>query len=663
VNPHVQNVRCSYLKTLACAAALFALNAYITRDLFRVDYTNHLGSIEAAFIGLGRYASQHWGDLGWFPLWYGGIPYPDAYPPLLHWCSGLALTVSGATPGLAYHFVTASFYALGPVALFWMAWRVCGNRACAFAAAVGYSLISPSCFLVKEVRDSVGGVLGPRRLETLVVYGEGPHVASVCLLALAIGMLHVALAKRKPWYWVAAALAIASVPLTNWLGAVAVAMATAAYLLSGFAEGRRAWLRMAGGGAYAYALVVPWLSPSAIGVIRANAPRVALNYTFHTGNRLLTVAMLIAFPALAWGLRRWKAPPHLRFASLFLLVTAVTALFGYWFNLSLFPQPGRYHLEMDMAFWLAAAFAAWPLVQRTDRRVSQAAALVALVLCVPLVRHDRRIARAWERPIDIRNTIEYKSAQWLNRNRPQARVFAAGSIGFWLPAFSDAPQIGGGNDNGVTNRLIPDFIFQTFAGEKQRVMIDQMRALGVELMIAGGKNSAEHYHPIAHPEKFAGMSELWHNGDDFIYELPGRSRSLAHVMRPGDLVRAEPAAYESDYLREYLAALNNPGYPAATMRWRGPSAASITVDLRPGQIVSVQMSYDKGWNATVAGRSVPMRRDRMGQTVIEPGCSGVCTVQLQYDGGAEGVWARWIQRLACAAGLAWMVMGAWRRKP
>jgi hypothetical protein len=651
--------------TFGCAALLFTLNAYITLGLFRTEYTRYMGSIEAAFIGIARYASQHWHDMGWFPLWYGGIPYSDTYPPLLHWISGLFLYLTGASPGLEYHFVAALFYALGPVALFWMAWRLCGNRACAFAAAAGYSIVSPSCFLVGEIRIDAASWSGARRLEDLVVYGEGPHIASLCLLPLAIGMLHVALTKRKPLYWVVAALAVASVPMSNWLGGMALAMAIAAYLFAGLPSGQKpihTWLRTGAVGVYAYALVVPWLSPATISVIRANAPRVANNYEFDAAHRLWTGAVAVVFVLAAWLMSRWKTPRHVRFALLLLLLTASTALGGYWFNLSLVPQPGRYTLEMDMAFCLAAAFAVRPLVQRVNRRAVVALALAALVACVPVVIRQRRAARELERPIDIRRTIEYKAAQWLNRNLPGARVFASGSIGFWLNAFSDSPQIGGGFDNGITNPLLPHIIFQIMAGERQQLTIDLMRAYGVDAMVAGGKDSAEVFHPIAHPEKFAGMTELWREGGDAIYSIPRRSHSLAHVILAGDLVQLQPAAYNSVAMQPYLAALEDPGYPPAEFLWRSGSVARVTADMRPEQIVSVQISWDKGWNASVNGQVVPIRGDRLGQVMIEPRCSGLCTIDLTYDGGAEGRWARRIQLLAVVLGLVWILMGLWPRR-
>ncbi len=357
------------LRTAACALALFALNAYIALGLFFTDYTRQMGSIEAAYIGLARYIANHLGQLSWFPLWYGGIPYADTYPPLLHLVTGLLVAATGISPGLAHHFVTATVYALGPVTLFWMAWRLGGNRAAALAAGIGYSLISPACLLVKEVRYDAGGWFAGRRLDTLIVYGEGPHLTAMCLLPLAIALLHLALTKRRPWYYLLAALGIAAVPLSNWLGAMALAFSIAAYLLSGFhTRWLPAWLRTAALGIAAYALALPWMSPAVIAVIRANAPRVAHNFESDALQRIYLAAAAAAFLLLAWALARFQLAPATRFSLLISLLFGITALGRYWFHLSLVPQPERYHLEMDMAFWLAVSFLAWPWVARIPRR-------------------------------------------------------------------------------------------------------------------------------------------------------------------------------------------------------------------------------------------------------------------------------------------------------
>jgi hypothetical protein len=623
-----------------------------------------MGSIEAAYIGLARYIAKHLGDLGWFPLWYGGIPYPDTYPPLLHWMSALVIAAVGANPGLAYHFVTASIFALGPVTLFWMAWRLGARRAPAFAAALAYSLISPTCILVREVRFDADGWFAARRLHTLVVYGEGPHLLSLCLLPLAIGLLHVALTRRRPWHYVMAGLAIAAVPLSNWLGAMALAFSIAAYLLAGFhARWASAWLRTAGLGCYAYVVAMPWLSPATIAVIRANAPRVAKNFESTATQRLFLVVVAVGILLAAWTMVRCRVAPAARFAALLFCLFAATALGRYWFQLSLVPQPERYHLEMDLAFWVLAAFVSWPLVQRIPRRAAPAALIAALLACLAIVLHQRRAASDWERSIDIRTTIEYRTARWLDANLPGERVFAPGTIGFWLNAFSDAPQLTGGFDNGILNPMLPHVIYQVYAGEQLPVAMDLLKAYGCDAVIGGGKESAEVYHPYAHPEKFLGAPELWRAGGDAVYPVPRRVRSLAHVMLPTDQVQLTPVAYNTAAIQPYLAALDNPAYPPADFRWSSPSHAVIAAALTPQQVLSVQISWDPGWRASVAGRRVRAWGDKLGQMVVEPGCSGLCSIELNYDGGVEGQLAWALGRLALAGGAGWILVAIlWRKR-
>ena len=652
------------LRTAACAAGLFALNAYITLLLFHTDYTRQMGSIEAAYIGLARYIAKHLGELSWFPLWYGGIPYADTYPPLLHMVCGLVVAATGVSPGLAHHFVTATVYALGPVTLFWMAWRLAGNRASALAAGVGYSLISPACLLVKEVRFDAGGFLAGRRLCTLIVYGEGPHLTALCLLPLAIGLLHVALTKRRPWYYVLAALGIAAVPLSNWLGAMALAFSIAAYLLAGFqTPWPSAWVRTAGLGIFAYALALPWMSPAIIAVIRANAPRVANNFESNTVQRIFLAVVVAGFLLAAWAMARIKVAPATRFALLVSYLFGITALGRYWFRLSLVPQPERYHLEMDMAFWVALTFLAWPWIARIPRRAAWGVGIAAALACVPFVVHQRRAAREWGKPIDIRTTIEYKTAKWLEAKMPGQRVFAPGTIGFWLNAFSDVPELAGGFDNGIVNPMLPHVIYQEYAGDKQQVGIDLLKAYGCDAVIGGGKESAEVYHPYSHAEKFLGLTELWRERGDVIYDVPRRSRSLAHAMRLSDQVQLTPVAYDTTAIRPYLAALDDPSFPAAAFHWRAPGDAVIAADLKPEHILSVQITWDKGWKAYAGGQRVHAWGDKLGQMVVEPRCSGRCTVELKYDGGTEGTYARAIHRAALAGGGLWILMAIlWRKR-
>ena len=111
--PSIQHERLFSWRTLAWAIALFALNALVCRELFTIEYTKFLGSIEAAYIGISRYAIEHPFEWGWFPQWYGGIPYHNTYPPLLHLIVAAVAWLLGISTGLSHHAVTATFQIFG----------------------------------------------------------------------------------------------------------------------------------------------------------------------------------------------------------------------------------------------------------------------------------------------------------------------------------------------------------------------------------------------------------------------------------------------------------------------------------------------------------------------------------------------------------------------
>ena len=206
------------LRTWACVLSPFALNAYLCHELFTVEYTQHMGSIEGAYISISRYALDSPGGLSWFPLWYGGIPYENSYPPLLHLLVAAFAWATGLSVALAYHTVTALMYCLGPVTLFWMSYRLSGARVASFAASLLYSLFSPSLILMPSVLEDLGTSLGPRRLQSLVYWGEGPHVMAMTLLPVAVVALAAALKKPSPIRVYGAAIALTSVVLTKLAG-------------------------------------------------------------------------------------------------------------------------------------------------------------------------------------------------------------------------------------------------------------------------------------------------------------------------------------------------------------------------------------------------------------------------------------------------------------
>jgi hypothetical protein len=629
---------------------LFSINTFVTLRLFHSDYINQMPSIEGAFVGLARYIRDHFPDLSWMPLWYGGIPFPDSYPPLLHTLVAAVSGLGRIDIGLAYHAVTATMYSLGPVALYWAVRRMGADRLPAFLACLGYSLISPSIWLGPEIRHDIGGWFAPCRLDAMVRWGEGPHIASLTLLPLALGLMHVALQRRRPAWYFAAALAMASVVLSNWIGAMALALIACAYLLAGFsAAWLPLWVRMAAMALWAYALAAPFVTPSTIATIQANAPIVAGGYK---ANHLLEAAFLAGALLLAWGLRKAQVESRARFAILLTYLTGAITLCAYWFKLSIIPQPERYHLEMDMAFWLAVGQLV-NLRRIVNPPSSRAILAAALALAVPIAIHQHRRAQDIEKPIAIESTVEYEISHWLGTHMQGQRVFAPGTIGFWMQDFSDTPMLTGGFDNGMRNTFLQDINYQIYAGDRQDTMLAWLKAYGVPAVIGGGPDSREFYHPYAHPEKFAGLPELWRHGPDVIYSVPRRCESLAHAMLPSDLVAERPPAYYPKPLEHYLAALDD---HCVGFQWLGTGAARISLipPLDQSQIVSVQIAWDKGWSAyemrgSERGRKLAVWQDKLGQMVVQPGLFP--TIDLVYDGGLEQQAGRWLSALAFLAGL------------
>lgn len=643
--------------------SLLAANAYITLRLFQTAYTREMGSIEAAYISLAHYIVAHFPDLQWFPLWYGGIPYADSYPPLSHFAVA-ALAAAGHLPaGLAYHAVCAAVFALMPAALYWTACQLSASRLAAFAAALLYSILTPSSWLVPSIRNDTGGWFGPHRLIVLVHWGEGPHLASILCLTLAIGLVHRALERHTPLRFVLGGAAVAAAVLSNWIGAFALLLAMSSYLLAGFGPAR--WLRAGAIGAYAYALAVPWVSPGTVATIRANAPLVGGKFETGPIHFAVAVTCFAAILLLAWALKRLPMDPAVRFGVLFFFGTAVITLAGCWFHFRLLPQPERYHLEMDLAFWLLAAVAAAPLTSRIRGARTRAIAAGTLVLvCLPVILHQRNRGHELEAPIDIRPTAEYRISRWLGSHLPGRRVFAPGTIAFWMDAFSDTPLLDGGFDNGMRNTLLQDVNFQILYGAKLETALEWLRAYGCEAIVGGDPESTEVYHPYAHPGKLHGLPELWRDGPEVIYEVPARRRSLAYAVHLSDLPLKRPPGYDASSLKPYLAALDDPALPDASFVWKGTGAAEIRADLRPDHLLSVQVTWDQGWRASINGQPRRVWGDKLGQLVVEPRCNGRCTVELVYDGGVEGRLARWISRAAAAGGLLWVLIApiAWQKR-
>jgi hypothetical protein len=647
---------------------IFALNAAIVWRLFGVEYTRHLQSNEGGYIAIARIISERPAELLWWPLWNAGMPFEHTYFPLLHFCTAFLAAISGWSPAHAYHAATALFYCLGAVTLFLLAWKVTDSPGRGLAAALLYSLVSPSCLLIPEVRADTSGDWNARRLYSQVYYGDAPHVASLALLPLALLFLYLYLKRRRPIAGVLAGASMGAVVLTNAFGAVALALGVLCLLSSGLAGPfrRDTLARFLLVSLCAYLVISPWLPPSVLQSIRENATREG---DFPAGARLAALALFAAAFLLAWVLGRRLRAAHLRFFLLFAVSTAAVPVLVYAWDLWVLPQPRRYHLEMEMGICLLLAFAAPSLPARIPTRARIVIAGVLIVVGIRQAVLYRNFADSLTAPIDITRTIEYQTARFMEKNAGGGRVMASGSCSLWLNTFSDVPQLSGGHYTTSLNWIQQIAVFTIYTGMNAgprdgEIAVLWLKAFGVRAINVPGPGAREHYKPFNNPKKFAGLlPEVWRDGEDVIYSVPGPPASLAHVVPSGSLARRPPIhGLDVDEVRVYVQALEDRGAPPARMKWQSFHSAEIDAVVPAGDAVSVQINYHPGWRATLDGVPQQVMADGLGLLAVRPACNGPCTLRLSYERGLE---AKVTALLSAAAGLlalVWAGPGLLRRR-
>ncbi|HTS46364.1 MAG TPA: hypothetical protein VMH05_00385 [Bryobacteraceae bacterium] len=643
--------------TPASILILFGLNAYICENLFQAHFIDQMGSTAGPFIAISRWMMRHWHDLSWYPLWFTGMPFFRVYPPGLHVVVAAAASLFRLTPERSYFLVIALVYCLQPVTLYWLCYRASGFRSCAFAAGLAFSLISPSAFLASLVRHELGGIWFARRYHTLVYYGEAPHDAVLLLIPLAILFLHQAAVDRKRWFFPLACLVLAAVFLTNWPGSVGLMMALLAYGLSRVgADSLPVWLSLAASGAIAFAMVGRWIEPASLLPILRNAQQ-SDGTSFGWIHLLIAASAILILLGLHRLFQRFGVDRWLRFFMFFAFISGLVALTRFWTGFNLLPQGHRWQLEMEMAIIGAIVLLARPVLARLPFRVR--IVLLALLALGALlqVRNYYRYAQSITHEVSPQDTIEYRASKWIEANFNQARVFVPGSVSLWLDAFTDVPQVGGCCDPSVPSFSHRLALYTIYTGENAGdryipAVLLWLQAYGAQAILITGPNSSEFFKPYARPDAFRNaLPELWRDGDNVIYKVPSPSPSLAHVLDRSELVHRQPAnGLDTAGLAVYVAGLERAG-SQAEFQWINPHQARVRAQVAKGQIVSVQISYDPGWRATISGIAQPIRGDALGLMQIQPACTGSCDIDLVFDPGRH--LANWAQMLGLILAVVW----------
>jgi hypothetical protein len=647
---------------------LVLVNVAIAAKLFGVEYSAYNGSIEGTFIAIPRIMAKYPGQWQWWPFWNGGLPFECAYLPFSHWLVAAFTLLTRLSAARSYHIVTAGIYVCGPMAVFWMALELSRRLGASLIAALAYSCASFTALLVPAIAAD-GGALNLRRLYTVVFYGDTPHMVAMALLPVAVVCFSRALTTRQVKWQLLAAGSSACVVLSNAFGMVMLPVALVCWLI---AYPLRPWWRapltVAAIGILTYCWISPWLSPSMMRAIHANAATTGGDYRY-TQHTWMALAVAGGGFLLLWlALRAFKASGHLRFFLLLGYVPTAIVLTWYIGKAAIIPQPVRYQTEMDLVLPLAIVFAGASILDRATARVRWAATAVVISGLSFQTVHSVLFARDFIRSVEPSRMSEYQIAKWLDTHRPGERAFIMGSATFFYNAFTDNPQLTGGHEQHTVNTFLPIVRYtiysDTNAGARAAAYsIFWLKAFGTHLVSVPGPDSNDFFYKgIAHPAKFDGVLPLLSRSEaGSIYEVPARSASLAHVIPASAIVTRTPLhGLDIAPVEAYVAALDDPAYPPATFEWHGMSEAEIEATLKPGQVIGVQVTYERGWEAWVNGKPQRVIGDAIGQMVIEPDCEGACQVLLRYTGGWQHRATRTMSVGAMLVAMVWGWKG--RRK-
>ncbi|HTC34340.1 MAG TPA: hypothetical protein VK724_13255 [Bryobacteraceae bacterium] len=640
---------------------LLGINLYICRGLF-TKQTAVMNSMHGFWAAIAQWADGSWLHPTWWPFWDGGIPFEFTYSPLVPALTGITSAAFHISGVMAVQYVTAVAYCLVPVTLFLMAWLTTGAIGYSFLAGLFYSLTSPTQPLIADYAGAPRSLWGARRLFMVVIWDDTPHVLALVFLPLAILFLVLSVQRRKPIYYAGAAFTIALATAASSFAPIVVAMASLCLLA---VLQRENWKRniviIAGIGSYAYALSAPFLSPSLLKAIRI-ASRSEEGWT--QGSIPVIAIVLLGWVVLWRYVPHWIAAWQLQFFVLFAYLASSVPLAAAYLHRNLLPQPVRYKFEMEMALVLLAVFGVRSLLVKAPQWMKVALLVICLGVSARQVVFYRRIAKALIQPGNLENTIEGRAALWADHNLRGARVYLPGSIWQWANVFAPIQQFTGGSWSMAYNPVQQDGAFAARKTENEqqdaRISLDWLKAYGVGAVCIPGPKSPEYWKPFLHPGKFEGvLPVLWRSDDTTIYQIPQRTKSLAHVVPEGAVVRDAPW-YGGDVaaMERYDAALDDASMPAAQFRWDGRNRIHIRTTANAGQVITVQVNYHPGWHAVAGGRVVQIHKDGLGLMWLRPGCNGPCEVDLEYDGGWELRLCRWLSYAALSyAALAGLMLG------
>ena len=614
-------------------ALLFLLATLFLAPYYTHKYTDQWPSIESTFISDARFLTAHWPHPQWQPLWYTGTRFDYIYPPALRYGTALLSKVFGWWTVKSYHFYTIFFYCVGISGVYLLVRAGGRSRAAAWLCALATGLMSPTLLLFKNMRDDAGNWRVPVRFGVLIRYGEGPHITALCLLPIALAFAWWAMEAKRPRALALSAIFCAAVVSNNFYGATSLAIFFPLLLWSFFVtRGPRSLLfPMLAIPLLAYGLMAFWFSPSYLRITLHN-----MQYVSEKGSSwsiLIAAVTVVLFCFASYQLA--KARPERTWAVFIvgsLIFFGLNVAGNHFWNFRVMGEPGRLIPELDLVIILAVALLFEWLWRRPGPWLKIAVAIVVIVAFASTryyIKNARHVIEPWPH---YQSRVEYRVTDWLWKNMPDARVQTSGTVRFWFDAWHDLTELGGGSEQGLLNPVVYASTWEIIIGNRPEPVLLWLKALAVDVMYAAGPNSEEPYKDVHSIERFSAWPLLWDDGQG--NKLWSTQRRFAERVRVIDTAKfngvpAPASRFDIERLRAYVDVIENGPDSRVTVERPSTDLMLLHAKFDAGQSLLVQETWDPAWQASVDGKSLPIRKDAMGFMVVDPP-AGDRTVKLEF---------------------------------
>ena len=353
----------------------------------------------------------------------------------------------------------------------------------------------------------------------------------------------------------------------------------------------------------------------------------------------MVIIVAAALSVLYFYFRRRPESQHLFLASAWTAVFLAIAAIWYFFNIPLAPQPGRYIPELNIGVSILLGMAITHIFEKLAKAVPTRVKhmwkpltfimISVIILALPFAKSTWEVTYPNQ---DIENTPEYNVAKWLEDHTGEQRVYATGTVSFWLNVFTSVPQLRGGSDQGSTNPWWNDVTVELNIGNDGKLGVLWCKALGIRYLVVVYPNADTPYHDYIFPNKFEGILPLRHAYMGFgVFEVP-----LSHpkLVQPVDVAglqdfRTIRGIRDVEGLSSYVDIVET--MPAAVCRYRFDEVDRFTVTVvnaTESTSILVKMTFDERWKAYADGREVAITEVGPGFMLINPNKKGSYELEL-----------------------------------